>query len=265
MTTLPSRPMVSVTIWPKRRPLSLGSCLRSPYVDQQQVCFVGNRFRIAEHGPIVATEVSAEHERLPSDAHDDRRRPEEMAHRAERHLNSRSHWHRTIEADRLQQLEGSERVSFGKQRIGWPVARVPALIGLARVFFLQPACIGQYKPAEILRAGRAEHAAAESACDQARQIPGVIEMRVRQDHRMNGRWRHLELRPVPLAERLQTLEESAIDENARAFVLEEVLRPGDRSGRTQKRETQHLVTIRWGRRKGRSRPGHEGLRADAFC
>ena len=182
--------------------------------------------------------------------HDESRRPEKMAHRAEGHLNSGRHRHRTIEADRLQQFQRSERVSFGKERIGWPVARVSALVGLARVFFLQPARIGQYKPAEIPRAGRTEHAAAESACDQAWQIPGVIEMRVSQDHRMNGRWGHLELRPVPLAERLQTLEESGIDENARAVVLEKVLRPGDRSGRTQKRETQHLVTIRRGKGKG---------------
>jgi hypothetical protein len=107
--------------------------------------------------------------------------------------------------------------------------------------------VRQYELAEMAGAGRTEDPAAESGRNQPRQIARVIEMRVSQDDRVDRRRFYLKLRPIPLAERLQSLKETAIHQHARAVVLQQVLRSGDRSGRTQKREPQHQLTIRSGR------------------
>ena len=91
---------------------------------EQQVRRVCDRFRVAQHGAIVAAEVSAEHDGLTraGDAHDHRRRAKQMAHRAEGDLDTGCDRHCAIEADWLQQFERAERVAFGEEGIGRAVA-----------------------------------------------------------------------------------------------------------------------------------------------
>ena len=57
-------------------------------------------------------------------------------------------------------------------------------VGVLRILFLDAARVRQDDAAEILRAGRAEDAAAETLRDEPRQIAAVIEVRVRQDDRV---------------------------------------------------------------------------------
>jgi len=109
-------------------------------------------------------------------------------------------------------------------------------IGERRVFLLQPAGVGQDDLAQILRAQRAEHAAAETLRHEARQIPAMIEVRVRQDNRVDGRCLDRQVLPVPQAQLLQALKKPGVHHDPRAIGFDQVLRPGDRSRRTEKRE-----------------------------
>src|SRR5258708_14186322 len=93
-----------------------------------------------------------------------------------------------------------------------------------RVFFLETAGIGQDDLAEILRPLRTEHAAAEALRDQPRQVAAMIEMRVREDDRLDAGSRNRQILPVPLAHLLQPLEQPGIDHDSRAVRLSEALR-----------------------------------------
>ena len=59
--------------------------------------------------------------------------------------------------------------------------------------------------------------------------------------------------PVALAQLLETLKQPAIDQDPTASQVEQVLRPGDGAGGTQKRQRRHRMTILRG--SGRIRQG----------
>ena len=89
-----------------------------------------------------------------------------------------------IVAERLEQRQRAERVGLGEERLGRLVLGVAVPVGLLRVFFLDPAGVGQHQAAQLERARRAVDAALVAGGDEARQEPGVIEVRVRQDDRV---------------------------------------------------------------------------------
>jgi hypothetical protein len=116
-------------------------------------------------------------------------------------------------------------------------------IRFARIFFLQPRGIRKYEPAQIRRAGRAEDAAAKSLRHEPRQEPRVIEVRMCQHHGVNGCGVDWRIGPVPLAQRLQALKQTAVDEQRRPFDLQQVLGPGNGLRCAEKGESRHAVTI----------------------
>jgi hypothetical protein len=113
------------------------------------------------------------------------------------------------------------------------------LVGAPRVLLLQPPGVGQHQLAEIGGSRGAEDAAAEAVRNQPRQQPAVVEMGVRQHHRLHRRRLDRQPRPVPLAQRLQPLEHAAVDEDTMLIDLEQVLGPGNRAGRAEKRQRGH--------------------------
>src|SRR5262249_7600730 len=119
----------------------------------------------------------------------------------------------------------------------------PVTIGAARVFFLDVRRIRQHECAEVARSRRAEDPAAIPLGHEARQIPAVIEVRVREDDGVDLRGVERQSRPVSQPKLLEALKQSAIDEDFAAIEIEKMLRPGDGSGRTEKRERRHAVTI----------------------
>ena len=104
---------------------------------------------------------------------------------------------------------------------------------------LKPRRVGQNQLAESGGSRRAENAAGEPIGHEARQQARMIEVRVGEDDRCDGAGVHRQPGPVALAERLEPLEHAAVDENAMCVGLEQVLRPGDGSGRPQEREAGH--------------------------
>ena len=123
----------------------------------------------------------------------------------------RRHRHRAVVADRLQLRHCAERVRFGVQRQRGLVLREAVTVGVGRIFFLDPAGVGQHDAAEILGAGGAENAAAETLRHQPRQIAAMIEVRVRQDDRVDVCRGNRQVLPVALAQLLQPLEQPRVD------------------------------------------------------
>ena len=117
------------------------------------------------------------------------------------------------------------------------------LVGEAGILFLDAARIGQHEAAQVRGAGGAVDLPLESERAQPRQVADVIEMRVRQHHRIDGARRHGKRLPVAQPELLQSLEESAVDEHAPAAMFEQVFRARDRARRAEKGELSHAATI----------------------
>ena len=68
--------------------------------------------------------------------------------------------------------------------------------------------------------------------DEPRQVTRVIDVRMRDDYRVDRsrieRW----LLPVALAQLLQALEQTSVDQHPRAISLDQVFRAGHRAGCT---------------------------------
>ena len=111
-----------------------------------------------------------------------------------------------------------------------------------RIFFLQLRGVRKHDAREIRGGRRAEDAALEALRDQPRQIAAVIEMRVRQDDRLDRVSANGQRLPVALAQVLQSLKQPAIDEDAVTVHFEEMFRSSHRAGRTQERQ-RHQFTI----------------------
>jgi hypothetical protein len=74
---------------------------------------------------------------------------------------------------------------------------------------------------------------------QPRQEADVVKMGVRQDNGVERCRRDRELLPVAFPQLLEPLKQAAIDEDALAAVLQQVLRPGHAPCRAEKRHGRH--------------------------
>ena len=132
-----------------------------------------DRRRVGQHGPAVAAEVAAEEDgrAAAGERHPDEGRAEQVPGVAMKLISTPGvDRHRPVEADRLEARERAEGVGLGEERLGRRVPRVAVLVGLARVFFLQPAGVGQHELAEVGGAGRAEDRPLEALRHEARQV-----------------------------------------------------------------------------------------------
>ena len=89
--------------------------------------------------------------------------------------------HRAVVTDRLQTVERASGVDLRVERLRGDVLRVAVLVRLPRILFLNVRRIGEHERAQVARARRAEDAAAKALADQPRQVPAMIEMRMRED------------------------------------------------------------------------------------
>ncbi len=94
---------------------------------------------------------------------------------------------RSVETERLKLRERAERVRLAIQGQRRVVLRIVQPVRLSRIFFLQPRRVWQHQFAQIGRPWRAEHSAVIAVGDQSRQVPGVIEMSVRQNDARRAR------------------------------------------------------------------------------
>src|SRR5579863_3661754 len=80
------------------------------------------------------------------------------------------------------------------------------------VFFLQMPGVGQQNAAKIDRRRRRVDRPVKSFLHQTRDPPRVIQMRVRQDYRVEHAGRHWQVLPVALAPLLLPLKQPAVDQ-----------------------------------------------------
>ena len=102
--------------------------------------------------------------------------------------------------------------------------------------FLQTRGIRQHHAEEVPGPARAEHRAAVALAHQARQVAGVVDVGMAQEHgRQRGRI-HARRGPVPQAQLLEPLKESAVQKQPPPPVVEQVLGAGDGAGRAEEGE-----------------------------
>ena len=134
--------------------------------------------------------------------------------------------------DNLQQLQGFARILFCVQRQRRKVLCDFVPIAIVGFLFLQTRCIGQKNLEQISAAARTINWSAKTVLDEPRQIAGVIDVRVRDDHGIHRRRIERRFLPVTLTQFAQALKQSAIDQDLRAIRLNQILRAGHRAGRT---------------------------------
>ena len=118
-----------------------------------------------------------------------------------------------IEIDGHELRQARLRLFESVKRQRWVVFRCFLLVMKRRVFFLQVAGIRKQDAAQIDGRLRGVDRAAVAFLHQSRNPTTVIEMRVRQNHRIDFiRWNG-RLLPIPFAPLLLSLEESAVDQH----------------------------------------------------
>ncbi len=210
--------------------------------DQQVVGLVDHR-RIRENGTAEPAEVATKKDGQAVRAYARVRRAQKVTGVDEVDLDAVGHRHRAVIADRLQLRNRAERVGLRVERQCWRVLRVRVPIGVLRVFLLDTARVRQHDATEILRAGRAEDAAAETLRDETRQVTAVIEVRVRQDDGRNVRGLDRKVEPVTLAKFLEPLEQPAVNQHARGTSVEQMFGASDGAGGAEKCKGGHASVV----------------------
>ena len=202
----------------------------------QQGAARGRRFGGQQHRVVGAPQVARRDERVVlAPVHHDAQPgpPEDVPGAMERHGDAGSDLERGARRDRTQAPQRRDGVGFGKERQGRLVFGEALAIRVARVLFLDAPGVGQQDPAEGRGALGAECGARESLPDQRGQVSRVVEMGVRQHHGIEAARLDGERLPVAQPQLLQALEETAVDQHARARRLDQEAASGDGSDRAE--------------------------------
>ena len=200
------------------------------------------RNRIGMERHVEPPDVAAEHEgprpRLPLDAHLDHPRSQEVAGVVEAGPHAGTQIEPGAVGDGPQPLEGRLRVPGREQRKSRRVLAEPLLVGVVGILLLKLGGVEEQKPRELERGGGAVHGTAKPVAHQARQIAGMIDVRVGQDDVIERGRLERRRAPVELAQLLETLEHPGVDQHAGAVRLDEVARTRHRAGRAVETEMQ---------------------------
>ena len=121
------------------------------------------------------------------------------------------HFNFFAEADRAQKFQSRLGMFDSVERQRRRMLRVTFTIGVACFFFLQIRRVGQHYAQQIASAGSGVYRTTKALVDNPRQVTGMIDVRVGQDHRAQLRQIDGQRRPVSLAQLFQSLEQAAID------------------------------------------------------
>jgi hypothetical protein len=101
-------------------------------------------------------------------------------------------------------------------------------LGLAiGFFFLQVGGVQQHQPTQLAGGGGCDDFAAKSSLDQQRQAAAMVEMRVRQEHIVDGARIKAKGFGVLLVELAAPLMHATVDQNPQTSALDQVTRAGD--------------------------------------
>src|SRR5687767_14131653 len=134
----------------------------------------------------------------------------------------------------LKQLQSLARVLFGVKRERRRVLRDLVPIAIVGFFFLQTRRVRQKNSREIGSPARAIHWSAKTMTHQTRQVTGVLDMRVRQQHRVKRSSIERRLLPITLSQLTPALKQPGINQHARAIRFDQVFRAGNCPGRAPK-------------------------------
>ena len=144
-------------------------------------------------------------------------------------------------ADRLKLRQRVQRVALGVQRQRRGMLRYPCRFACrASSSWIRPESGSTSRHSSFVPAVQNTRPLV-TVCPQTRQISDVIEVRVGQDDGVDLTRRNREFGPVAEAQLLQPLKQTAVDEDALPAVLEQIFRPGDRAGGTEKRQVSHSI------------------------
>ena len=193
----------------------------------EDVVGVAQGLRVQEDGRRVAADVPREdetaHARARPELEMDRGRAQDVAGSAERRGKPWQELHRLVVLDAGDLLGRLGALFRGVERKGGCVLGSPPLVVVRRLLFLEMAGVGQQDPREIAGPVRRGHPSGEAVLDEPRQVSGVIDVGVSQADGVDPREVDRKRIPVPEAEGLQSLVESAVDQESAPVGLDEEL------------------------------------------
>ncbi len=143
-----------------------------------------------------------------------------------------------MERCRVKQTQAGFGIGAGIQRPRRLVATEAMAIGEGRILFVNEARIRQQVAAQVDCRCGCVYRPLEAIARQHRQPAGVIEVSVGQDNAVQRLRRDRQWLPVAQAQLLVALKQAAVDQNAALAGLDQELRTGDGSGRTEEADRQ---------------------------
>ena len=131
------------------------------------------------------------------------------------------------------QLEAFFCVGLGVERQGRLVFGEAVAVGKVGVGLLDVAAVGQKNLRQIARGRCGPHLAVKAFLGQQGQVATVVQVGVGEDHRADVVGFHRQRIAVAQSQLFETLEQAAVDEQAFAFVLDQVFGTGHRAGTAQ--------------------------------
>ncbi len=125
-------------------------------------------------------------------------------------------------------------ILLGIEWQGGMVFTVAVAVGILGIFLLKIAAIGQHDPAEIKSGSRAVNRPGKTRCCQARDIAGVVNVRMGEQNGVQLIWPERRRCPVALTVIFHTLEQTGIYQQLAVVRLHQIFRPRNGAGRTKK-------------------------------
>ena len=107
---------------------------------------------------------------------------------------------------------------------------IASLLRVPCLFFLKVAAVRKKQRTQLGGGGSAYDLAAKAIAHQRGNIARMVEMCMRQQHRVDGFGRHRECRAIAITQLLVALKETAIDEDAVSLAFNQIPRSSYGSG-----------------------------------
>ena len=208
----------------------------------QQEIHVGHRHRVAQDFVRAAPDVAGEQKtlffavRMIVHFQQHLRAAEDMAGIDERGRHAVRHRDRAVVADRHELAQTSLRVLFaveGTHRL--EAVLFPVFVQPVDIALLDPRAVRQHDLAKVAGGVRGVDVSRETLAGQIRQVAAVVDVGVRQNHHVDRL--RVEIRETTVhlvGELARSLIEPAIEQDALAVDLQQMLRAGGGAGRTAK-------------------------------
>jgi hypothetical protein len=202
-----------------------------------------HRYGLAHEQIVRAPHVAREQQGPAFDVEGHGRRAQDVPGAVEGGRHARRDMGRRVKRQVCQAPQRQHGVFFGVERLGRLVARGVMPVGEGRALFLDAAAVRQQQLAQVDGGRRGQHHPFETLANQQRQRARVVQVRVREQHRVNAAGVEGQRLPVHLPQRLPALEQAAVDEQLVTAMFEQVLRAGHRAGCAQ--EGKFHVKASW--------------------